>query len=362
MELKYIDILYTLKYYNVPYQIEWMDANKFKVTVNQQSAIIEQSTTSAPFPLLNGPRRVKPTGFTKVHEFKFTDGKDTEPINIEFKKETYIENQQESYECDEGVHLLIDQKPIINDYLTDDCIRTQSSKWFNFQKKYGIDVSKTILEKVDLTEDYNQDKFMYWVDGTIYSQYFRFHKPNVLIALAKTNVKTDDKTVTVQLRTMNSISKKLCGIPFDYNVILQAVGFVKDKQVCRCDINRWQQLRQFIGIEDVQEEVMQSETTYPHQGLYLLQLNCDQGSNKFKLGKAQNLLRRLKSTEYRNAFIICTSMSKDIDRCERELIEEFNKKFTNVKEADTGGFGAEMFTGDVYAMIDLFWSICAKWR
>ena len=361
MELKYIDILATMKYYNVNYRIDWLDENSFQLTVNGQTLVIDQSTTGVPFPIYNGPRRKQIGEFEKTHSFRFEYKDETEPIDLVFKNETYIESIQDSYECEEGVMLFIGEKPTVNEYITDNCIRTQSSKWTAFQNKYDIHVSDTVIEKAEMTEEYNQNKFMYWIDGTIYSQYFKFHKPIELKMLNRLNVKTDSEKITISLRSLNAISKKHCGIPYIHNVIMKAVGFVKNGQNCTCDIVRWNTFKTFMGDEEEPNEVMQNDS-HPHQGLYLLQLNCDQGTDKYKLGKAQDLLRRLKSTEYRNAFIVCTSMSKDIDRCERELIEEFNKKFTNVKDSDAGGFGAEMFSGNVYAMIDLFWSVCAKWR
>lgn len=95
-----------------------------------------------------------------------------------------------------------------------------------------------------------------------------------------------------------------------------------------------------------------------HQGCYLLQLNCDEGSNKYKIGKAKNLLERLKSTEYKNAFIYSTQFVQDEDACEREIIREFTSKFELVRHDTTGGFGSEMFAGDIKEMVRLFQEIC----
>lgn len=98
-----------------------------------------------------------------------------------------------------------------------------------------------------------------------------------------------------------------------------------------------------------------------HQGCYLLQLNCDEGSNKYKIGKAKNLLERLKSTEYKNAFIYSTQFVQDEDLCEREIIREFTSKFELIRYDTTGGFGSEMFAGDIKEMVKLFQEICNRY-
>ena len=361
MELKYIDVVYTLRSYNVNYCVEWLSEDRFKVSVNQDSAIIEPSTVNAPFPIINGPRRRLPTNFTKLHQFTFVDDDEEEIFDLEFKNDTYIESQESSYECYQGVKIRIDENPFVNEYIVDNCVRIRSPKWSSFQTKYGIEVVDTVLEIQDLTDNYNLAKFMLWFEGSIYTQYFSFHKPNELIGLNRLNIHEDENSVSVPYTSINALSKRSSGTTFENNLILKSVGFVRDGQRCRCPLSKWNEYRKFMGCSVVGEESMIG-TSYPHQGLYLLQLNCDHGTNKYKLGKAQDLLRRLKSTEYRNAFIICTSMSKDIDKCERELINEFNKRFVNVKNSDAGGFGAEMFMGNIYDMIDLFWSVCAKWR
>lgn len=361
MEYKYIDLLYTLSKYNCQYSFEWIDADRFKLTINNDSIIIDQSTTSVGFPVMIGPRRVKPTGFDKVHKFYFQNDEENEDLEFYFSNETYLENQKQWYQCNDGIKLFIEQKPILNEYMIDNCIRTQSTKWDNFQKKYDIEVTKTVLEHIELTENYNLEKFMLWVDGNVYSQYFKFHKPSEFIMLNNSASKIEEDNVIISLRTMNNISKKCAGIPFINNLILKAIGFKKEGQNCKCNINDWKIFKEFMGSsEEVDEEI--DIDGYPHGGLYMLQLNCDKGTTKYKIGKAQNLLRRLKSTEYRNAFIMCVSTSKDINKCERELIQEFNKKFINIKTDSTGGFGSEMFSGNVYDMMDLFWQICSKWR
>ena len=271
--------------------------------------------------------------------------------------ESYIENSNSSYECDENVKLEVPLRPCINEFITDDCIRTQCTKWNNFQKKYGVQISKTILEKHKCTEKYNLAKFMCWIEGGIYTPYFRVHKTEEMLELNKVAVKIEDDYVSVAFKTLNAISRRVAGIPFINNIIFKAIGFVKKNQLCVCKHEHWKMFKEFIGTEEIMEEGM-----YPKGGLYMLQLNCDKGTNKYKIGKAQDLLRRLRSTEYRNAHIVCTMMSKNIDKCERDLINEFNAHFINIKDSNEGGFGSEMFEGDVEQMIPLFYSVCFRWR
>lgn len=99
-----------------------------------------------------------------------------------------------------------------------------------------------------------------------------------------------------------------------------------------------------------------------HQGCYLIQLYCDKNTNKYKIGKSKNLLTRLKSAEYRNAFIYLTQFVTDENKCEKKIIEEFTKKFTCIKEDSQGGFGNETFSGDINDMMDEFYRICSHYR
>ena len=75
-------------------------------------------------------------------------------------------------------------------------------------------------------------------------------------------------------------------------------------------------------------------------------------------GKESNILS--KSTEYRNAFIMCCCNVSDINEYEREIITAFNEKFKNIKESEDGGFGNEIFEGDIKEMMKIFWDICLK--
>ena len=98
-----------------------------------------------------------------------------------------------------------------------------------------------------------------------------------------------------------------------------------------------------------------------HQGCYLIQLNCDKDTNKYKIGKSSNLLTRLKSTEYRNAYIYIAMFVQDEGLCEQEIIRTFTDKFELVAEDEDGNFGKETFRGNIYEMIKLFQEVCNKY-
>lgn len=142
---------------------------------------------------------------------------------------------------------------------------------------------------------------------------------------------------------------------YSLNIYPSCSGKSRKYNMWRIKEERWNEFKTFMS-----QDIKPSEIKSSHQGCYLLQLNCDEGSNKYKIGKAQNLLNRLKSTEYRNAFIYSTQFVQDEDACEREIIREFSSKFELIKHDTKGGYGSEMFAGDIKAMIKLFQEICNK--
>ena len=124
------------------------------------------------------------------------------------------------------------------------------------------------------------------------------------------------------------------------------------------DANRFNEFKEFMKPPQSSVTVTKSD----HQGCYLIQLYCDKDTNKYKIGKSRNILTRMKSTEYRNAFIYLTQFVIDENKCEKELIEEFTRTFTLVKEDSEGNFGNETFAGNINDMMDLFYRICSKFR
>lgn len=98
-----------------------------------------------------------------------------------------------------------------------------------------------------------------------------------------------------------------------------------------------------------------------HRGCYLIQLNCDKGTDKYKIGKAQNLLTRFKAAEYRNCFIVMTINVSDEDECEKEIIKEFDSNFAQVRSDTSGNYGREAYRGDIKEMIKLFYDVCMKY-
>ena len=99
-----------------------------------------------------------------------------------------------------------------------------------------------------------------------------------------------------------------------------------------------------------------------HQACYLLQLSCDRYDDKYKIGKSKNIIERLQSTEYRNAYIYMVIRVFDEDDCERKLIQVFSNEFEQIKNDDEGSYGNEIFKGDINKMMDLFYTICMKYR
>lgn len=98
-----------------------------------------------------------------------------------------------------------------------------------------------------------------------------------------------------------------------------------------------------------------------HKGCYLIQLNCDRGTDKYKIGKARNLLTRFKSSEYRNCFVVMTMNVSDEDECEKEIIKEFDSNFAQVRSDASGNYGREAYRGNIKEMVKLFYSICMKY-
>ena len=99
-----------------------------------------------------------------------------------------------------------------------------------------------------------------------------------------------------------------------------------------------------------------------YSGCYLLQTNGDRGSNKYKIGKASNLMKRLKTCEgYKNALVIQAEFVRDSDACEREIIEVFTNEFERVKFDLKGNYGSEYFRGEYAKIRRRFQEICEKY-
>ena len=97
-------------------------------------------------------------------------------------------------------------------------------------------------------------------------------------------------------------------------------------------------------------------------GCYLLQLNADQGTNKYKVGQSKNVLKRLKSVEYRNAVIYESIEVLRYQPCEHEILKVFRERFEWVRNDITGGYGLEYFRGDINEMRKTFKEICMKYN
>ena len=155
-----------------------------------------------------------------------------------------------------------------------------------------------------------------------------------------------------------SKSVKINGLNMKFN--FEQVGYGKMKSFKKewtIPIENLEKLKTFMRPEIV--NMKQTENT--HQGVYLIQLNCDDGTNKYKIGKSKNLLTRLKSTEYRNAYIFMAIHVNNDDACEKELITKFSEKFTQIRTDSTGNFGNETFAGNINEMMYMFWNICSRY-
>ena len=162
--------------------------------------------------------------------------------------------------------------------------------------------------------------------------------------------------------TSRNIKTNPFSLNIHHNKIASGTGRYKHyREEWIIDINRYDEFKRFMSSLKT-KHTDPSTLTSAHQGCYLIQLNCDEGTNKYKLGKSENLLKRLKSAEYKNAFIYMVCYVSDIDECENELIREFTSHFTQVLSDDRGNYGREMFSGAINEMMDLFYEICSKFR
>ena len=196
-----------------------------------------------------------------------------------------------------------------------------------------------------------------YLTGNIYSSYFKCYKPNEFITIDKTKVEEFPTSVAIKCATMNRISNICSKVDAWYNDIIKAIGFKLRNKDFIISKEEWSRFKEFMKVE----EVAVTAGTSTHQGCYLIQLNCDEGTTKYKIGKAKNLLTRLKAPEYRNAFIYCTMYVNDETTCEKEIIKEFSDRFTQVTSDDTGNYGRETFSGDIKDMMKLFMDICMRY-
>lgn len=150
--------------------------------------------------------------------------------------------------------------------------------------------------------------------------------------------------------------------PFSLNIhhnkIASGSGrYKKYREEWIISVERYDEFKSFMS-----SRKPKSDTKSSHQGCYLIQLNCDEGTSKYKIGKSGNLIERLKSDQYRNAFIYLVCYVSDEDECENEIIREFSSHFTQILKDDNGNYGRETFSGSIDEMMNLFYEICSKYR
>lgn len=130
---------------------------------------------------------------------------------------------------------------------------------------------------------------------------------------------------------------------------------IKKRWKYSLSLARWEEFKKFMRPEI-------SDTEFNHRALYLLQAYADKGTSKYKIGKASDLMKRLRTPEYRNASIIMTSIVSNENESERELINAFKEAFKPIKEDRNGNYGNEWFEGDVKQMRLKFIEITNKWQ
>ena len=366
-------------------EIEWISPNSFKVKYNDKEYVFDEehkdtSILGISVTPVNRPSNRLPDRFSRYMNLNIArvpyrtkenphPQREYDQIQLDFKKDILVTGITGNPVMLFGVkgfdNISIHFPYTCGHYSVneefDNAVITNSEVWEKFKHEYEFDRRGgvgAIFEPVNILESHLQARYMFrnFENNDIYSSYFKYHKPDELIALDNARITVLENAATFTLRSMNNLSNKCSGLPFIHNVFIKAVGFELHGQTCSCPIDKWNRFKEFMKVEVV------TSTKFDHGGVYILQLNCDKGTNKYKIGKASNLLTRLKSTEYRNAFIISCCAVNDINGCEKEIIAAFNDKFKNVKESMDGGFGNEIFEGDIKEMLNVFWAICLKFN
>lgn len=366
-------------------KIEWISSESFKFNYNDSEFIFDNqnhdiSKLGIENKIINRPSKKISGRISKFMDLKLTrcpyrsnNNPHPQPEyltkRIDFKKDVYLPGFPSVPVTVYGVK----NYDYIQIYLPDTCSYTindefdnavliESNEWEKFKSEYNIQnyyrMTGNVYEPLEISESYLNSKWILqeFENKNIYSSYFKFHKPNEFIALNNKRLTTLEDVVSYSLVSMDKLSRECSNIPFKYNLILKEIGFELQGKSCVCKIDKWNKFKEFMKTESKKEEKISN-----HSGCYLLQLNCDKGSNKYKIGKSSNLLTRLKSTEYRNAFIKSCCYVSDINNCEKDLISRFNSKFTNISDSEEGGFGNEMFEGNIKEMMNEFWDVCKKY-
>lgn len=367
-------------------KIEWISPESFKFNYNDSEFIFDNqnhdvSKLGIENKIINRPSK-KLTGrisrFMDLHltRYPYRSNNKSSPQpeyltkRIDFKKDVYLPGFSSNPVTVYGVKNFNNIKiyfpnrcsyTTINDEF-DNAILIKSDAWEKFKTECDFPdyyrLQGNVYEPLEISESYLNSKWMLqeFENNNIYSSYFKFHKPNEFISLNNRRLKILENIVSYSLESMDKLSRECSNIPFKYNIILKEIGFELQGRSCVCKIDKWNKFKEFMKTDSKIEE-----KTTNHSGCYLLQLNCDKGSNKYKIGKSFNLLTRLKSTEYRNAFIKSCCYVSDINNCEKELISRFNSKFININDSEEGGFGNEIFEGNIKEMMNEFWDVCKKY-
>lgn len=134
---------------------------------------------------------------------------------------------------------------------------------------------------------------------------------------------------------------------------LKNIGFkLRDEEIVlnRTEVSKLERLLSLQANETYNKQ-------HGHQGCYLLQLAADKCTDCYKIGRSANLLKRLNSVEYRNAYIYCAMHVRDEVECERKLLKVFNEKFPIVNNDDKT-YGREKFQGNIHDIMREFMAIC----
>ena len=81
-----------------------------------------------------------------------------------------------------------------------------------------------------------------------------------------------------------------------------------------------------------------------HQGCYFIQCAADRNLNKYKIGRGEDVLRRITTERsYQNCKIISINIVSDHIACEKMIIDTFDKLFTKVEKDNQGHYGKETY-------------------
>ncbi|MPN40279.1 hypothetical protein SDC9_187815 [bioreactor metagenome] len=89
----------------------------------------------------------------------------------------------------------------------------------------------------------------------------------------------------------------------------------------------------------------------PYEYCYIIQCQQHFETNIYKIGRSNNILQRMNSSEYYERRIIIIREVKNSIECEKEIKQIFKSKFGTVR-------GSEYFDGNIKEIIEIFNLVC----